>query len=76
VLIKDKIRTGLGKWYMAIGLLSVSTGLILQRASDGRLGLSEFSQGFCLGLGVVMLAASIFFNASKLRGARTEKSQR
>lgn len=68
---KNLISTGLVLY--ALGMLGVSSSFILKRFANPA-GSTDFLEGFLLGLGLVLVVASIVFNVKGLREWRLQKN--
>jgi hypothetical protein len=60
---------------MPVGMLAVTLGIGLTRVGNLHLGISDFAEGFLLGLGVVMLMASIVLNTRACGRTRIKRSE-
>jgi hypothetical protein len=75
MLLRKKLNETSGRWMMALGMAAVALGIVLTRISDMHLGISDFTEGFLLGLGVVMLMASIVLNVRGCTRIRAKQSE-
>ena len=75
MLLRKKLNETSGRWMMALGMAAVALGIVLTRISDIHLGISDFAEGFLLGLGVVMLMASIVLNVRGCARIRAKRSE-
>ena len=60
---------------MPLGMLAVAMGIVLNRISGMHPNISNFAEGFLLGLGVVMLMASIVLNAHQCARIRAKRPE-
>lgn len=63
---KGKISVGLG--FMSLGGLSFASSVLLKRFAGPE---TNFFQGFFLGLAIILMGVSIFFNARGLHEGRS-----
>jgi hypothetical protein len=76
MLFRKKMSEMTGRRMMGFGMLALGLGIAMSRIGSMRLGISDFSEGFCLGFGIVMLMASIVLNTSGFMKLRTERTER
>ena len=65
MLLRKKLSRMSGRWLMPLGMIAVSLGIIVSRIGKPHLGISDFSEGFLLGLGIVLLLASIALTSGR-----------
>ena len=75
MLLRKRLNETSGRWMMPLGMAAVALGIVLTRISDMHLGISDFAEGFLLGLGVVMLMASIVLNVRGYARIRDKRSE-
>jgi membrane-associated phospholipid phosphatase len=75
MLLRKRLNETSGRWLMPLGMLAVAMEIILGRISGTHHGISDFAEGFLLGLGIVMLMASIVLNARGCARIRAKRSE-
>ncbi len=75
MLLRKKLNETSGRWMMALGMAAVALEIILSRISGTHSGNYDFTEGFLLGLGIVMLMASIVLNTRGCVRIRAKRSE-